>query len=457
MGIGRFWIVLALCVLLIPASAVLIPASAVRADEDGGEAKVDPEPESVTAEQRDAALKKMFAFLDDRLWKLGENGSSRKHYAAAMAGWAYLICGEKVKGEKKLPSRKKQITRIHDFLTQYAETVARGYERDDERIDKEAKKKKKKKKKDKPKGPPGFGMMGMRNAQYVWNLGVAAHFFAESAARGKSKSASKKSMRVITKVLAAAQQENGGWGHDDAQREGMGLPPIKIPKPGGDPLEYPGTLLGASNCALSGLGAAHAQLGGKKPTETMTRGRAYFVKFQNGDGTWPYDPTQKHEMRGRRGGGMGGAIAIARTSGSVLSLHLVGMDGGDEVIQRALAALDKSPQHLGDGHGSAGMALGFSAVLAAARGGEAWATFRRIYFPKILEKQHENGGCDCVCNDSPGVTNDTRELPGMKMPGWVDGGRVYVTAIHALILALDRAPSEGVPPLQEPKEKVVTR
>jgi len=454
MGTGRLWIVVALCAVFLPASAVFFPAAAVRADENGGEAKVDPDPAEVTAEQRDEALEKMFAFLDDRLWTLGENGSSRKHYAAAMAGWAYLICGEKVKGEKKLPSRKKQLGRIHEFLTRYAETVARGYERDDERIDKEAKKKRKK---DKPKGPPGFGRMGMRNAQYVWNLGVAAHFFAESAARGKSKSASKKTMRVITKALASAQQKNGGWGHDDAQREGMGLPPIKIPKPGGDPMEYPGTLLAASNCALSGLGAAHIQLGGKKPTDTIKRGRDYFVQYQNGNGTWPYDPSQKRAASGRMGGGMGGAIEIARTSGSVLSLYLAGMDSGDEVIQRALKAIDASPQHLGDGHGSAGMALGFSAVLAAARGGKAWATFRRIYFPKILAKQAENGGCDCVCNDAPGVTNDTKELPGMKMPGWVDGGRVYITAIHALVLALDRAQPKGVPPLETPKEKVVTR
>ncbi len=450
MGIGRLRIVVALFVLFVPAAAV-------RADENGGvdgggAAKVEPDPAEVTAEQRDAALKKMFAFLDDHLWKLGEHGSSRKHYAAAMAGWAYLICGEKVKGLKKLPSRKKELQRIHDFLTRYAETIERGYDRDDERLEKEPKKKK-----DEPKGPPGFGRMGLGNAQYVWNLGVAAHYFAESVARGKSKGASKKTLRVITKVLAAAQQENGGWGHDDAQREGMGLPPIRIPKPGGDPMTYPPTLLGASNCALSGLGAAHRQLGGKKPTDTITRGRAYFVEYQNGDGTWPYDPTQKHGMRGRGGGGLGGAIAIARTSGSVLSLHLAGMDGGDEVIQRALKALDANPQHLGDGHGSAGMALGFGAVLAAARGNEAWATFRRIYFPKILAKQRENGGCDCVGNDLPGVTNDTGELPGMKMPGWVDGGRVYVTAIHSLILALDRAPPRGVPPLRPPPGKVVTR
>ena len=151
------------------------------------------------------------------------------------------------RGSIRVPSRKKQLDRIRDYLDSYAERVARGYDQSDKR---EAKQKKRK---DPPKGPPGFdAMRGMQTAQYVWPLGQMAHFHAESVARGKSKSASKKSLRVIARLLAACQQENGGWGHDDAEREGMGLPPIQIPKPGGGSLTYPATLLAATNCALSG-------------------------------------------------------------------------------------------------------------------------------------------------------------------------------------------------------------
>lgn len=406
--------------------------------------------DEVTAEQRDEALVRMFKYLDDNLWKLGENGSTQKHYAAAVMGWASLICGEKIKDGKRLRSRTKQIQRARDHLAQYTERVARGYEQSDKRESK--------KKKDKPKGPPGFeGFMGMAPAQYVWSLGMAGHFHAESIARGKKKSAAKKHLRAVVKILQAAQQDDGGWGHDDARREGMGLPAIKIPKPGGGTLTYPGTLLGASNCALSALGAAHGQLGGK-PTKWMKAGVGHFRKFQNGDGTWPYDPAQKHDRSGAgMPAGMVGGIEIARTSGGVLSMYLCGVPMSDEAIVKALEAIDAKPELLSDGHGSAGMALQFGALLAAARGGKAWATFRKIFFPKILAKQNADGSCDCVCSDAFGVTNDTKPIGGMSMPGWIAGGRVYITAIHALIFALDRAAPKAIPAAPPQKEKVVTR
>ncbi|MDJ0974891.1 MAG: hypothetical protein QNJ98_10565 [Planctomycetota bacterium] len=422
-------------------------ASAEDAPATGGE---------VTPAMRDAALKRMFTYLDENLWKLGEHGSTRKPYAAAVAGWAYLLCIEKVKDGKKLPSRKKQLDRIRGYLDSYAERVARGYEQADKR---DAKKKKRDKP---PKGPPGFErMMGMQTAQYVWPLGQVAHFHAESIARGKSKSASKKALKKVFVVLGAAQQENGGWGHDDAERDGMGLPPIQIPKPGGGSLTYPATLLAATSCALSGLGAASLQTKSKSVGPVLEAGKAYLLKSQNTNGTFPYDPSQKHTMPASGGGmGMAGGIEVARTSGAVLSLLLAGVEPSDAAIQKALRAIDASPDQLGDGHGSAAMALQYSAVLAAVRGGEAWATFRKTFFAKILAKQNEDGSCDCVCNESPGVTNDTKAIPGMPAGaggGWVQGGRVYVTAIHALILALDRTPPKAIPSLKDPKAKVVTR
>ena len=63
-------------------------------------------------------------------------------------------------------------------------------------------------------------------------------------------------------MLAAAQQPNGGWGHDDARIPGFGIPEIPFPKPGGgtETLEYPETLVAATNCAAAGLGAAYRVL-----------------------------------------------------------------------------------------------------------------------------------------------------------------------------------------------------
>lgn len=418
----------------------------------------DPDPEAptdeVTAEQRDKALVRMFTYLDENLWKLGENGSTQKPYAAAVMGWASLICAEKIKDGKRLKSRTKQIARVRDYLAQYAERVARGYEQT------EPDDGKRKKKRKPANGPPGFDASAMmRASQYVWHLGQAAHFHAESMARGKQKSASKKHLRAVVKLLQMAQQEDGGWGHDDARREGLGLPAIKIPKPGGGTLEYPGTLLAACNCALSGLGVAHQQLGGK-PTKWMQAGIERFRSSQNGDGTWPYDPSQKHaRSEALQAGmpGMVGGIEVARTSGGVLSLYLCGTPLDDPAIVKALKAIDAKPELLSDGHGSAGMALHYGALLAATRGGEAWQTFRRIFFPKILAKQNKNGSCDCVCSDAFGVTNDTKPIGGFSMPGYVEGGRVYITAIHALIFALDRAGPRAIPLAPEAKAKVVTR
>ncbi len=401
----------------------------------------------VTAKERDKAIKKAFAYLDDELWKMQAGGSPRKHYAWGVAGWAYLIAEDRGDG-KKLPSRKKQIDRIWAELSRYAEEVARLYERDD-------KKRKKAEKKKRPGGlHPGMpDRMGMRTAQYTWTLSQAAHFFSEAAARGKKKSAAKKELRSIVRVLEASQQEDGGWGHDDASRPGMGLPPIQIPKPGGGSQGYPGTLLAASHCALAGLGQAHRILGNKK-SKAADRATAFFAKTQNGDGTFPYDPSQKH---GGRGGAMGGDIEVARTGGAVFALHCAGAKPGDPVVEKAIAAIDKNPEAMSEGHGSASMALQYSALACRVRGDAAWKRFRGIFFRRILDHQQEDGNFNCCCkHTSPGVTCDTKKLPGMRMSGYVEQQRVYVTAIYTLILLLDRTTVKNTPPLVPKADAVVT-
>jgi hypothetical protein len=409
-----------------------------------------PAPRSITAEERDEALVKAFAYLDDEIWKMQEGGSPRKQYTAATMAWAYLLAADKRgKGAKKLPSRKKQLDRLRGYLSQYVEQVVRVYDRDDEKAEKE---------RTRPGMPPGFA--GMRTSQYVWPLGIAAHYFAESLERGKSKKDSKEALRGIVRVLEAAQQESGGWGHDDASRPGMGLPPVKIPKPGGGSQEYPGTLLGASNCALSGLGVAHEVLGTTKKTEALERGITYFRESQDEGGTFPYDPSQRMGQDRLPEGAPEGsrvvqragfrALSVARTSGGVLAMLCAGAKKDDPDVRRALDAVDAHPEWASEGHGSASMALQLAAVLARARGDETWAAFRRTYFARILGKQQEDGSFDCACEEVTfGVTCDTKPLPGMgKMPGmdgWTEQARVYVTAIHALILLLDRCELESVP------------
>jgi hypothetical protein len=397
--------------------------------------------EEVTAEQRDKALASAFRYLDDNLWKLEDGGSPRRQYSLAVAGWAYLLASDRTGAP--LPPRKAQLDRIFDELARYVDRVERAYEKDDKRAKKGR--------------PPAVGPDGMpvdleqlRTAQFVWPLGVTAHFFAECAARGRRAGEARRALKSIVKILETAQQKDGGWGHDDASRAGMGLPPIRIPKPGGGQLDYPGTLLAASYCALSGLGVAHAALGTKR-AESLERGRAYFAGAQNGDGSFPYDPSQRHA--GETSVEMAGGIEAARTGGAAFALYCAGAAADDPTARKALDAIDRDPELLSEGHGSASMALQFGALLSRARGERAWRTFRSVFFPRILERQEKNGACSCACKgELAAVTCDTRPIPGM--PGadeYARGNKTYVTAIHALILALDRTAPRVLPPAPGPR------
>ena len=378
--------------------------------------------QDATPEARDKAIVAAIKHLDGAIWKLQQGGSPRREYTLAIAGWAYLLAADKPKLGKRLPGRRKQIDRIHKELVRYVERVEKLYE-----------------KSDKGRAPPA-GFAAMRTAQYTWPLSVAAHYFAESAARGKRKGECKRMLKTIAKILTAAQQENGGWGHDDASRPGMGLPPIQIPKPGGGKITYPATLLCASHCALAAVGTAH-RVAKAKSTDTRKKGRAYFEKAQNADGTFPYDPSQKLAHPSVH------PISLARTSGAVYAMFLAGAPKDDPVAKKALAAIDKHPEMMSEGHGSATMALQYGALLADARGDAAWRVFRRIFFPRILAKQDENGVFECVAiAKAPGVTVDGRPFPGMPDNSpWANQGKTYVTAIHTLILLLDRTDSRIAP------------
>jgi len=395
----------------------------------------------LTPEARDAAIARAYRYLDDNLWSLTEQGSPRKQYALAVAGWAYLIAADTPRGERKLPSRGKQLSRIRKYLTEYATLVAREYTPDDERAAKAGA--------SGDGGSPVPPRIGRGPVQFNWPLSMAAHFFAESMARKRKFGSSRKTLRSIVKVLEAAQQPDGGRGHDDASRPGMGIPPIPIPKPGknpGDPnatVTYPHTLLAACNCVLSALGVAHARLKSKNP-KSLAHGRRYFEAAQNKNGTFPYDPTQKHGAEG--GDATAGCTEIARTGGALFALLSAGANPQDPAILSALKAIDAKPEFLSEGHGSASMTLQFGALLSRARGREAWTRFRGIFLPRILNSQAEDGSFSCVCKQvSPGVTCDTRPIPGADWPGYKEGKAAYTTVLYVLILVLDRAELRAIP------------
>ena len=396
-----------------------------------------------TVAQRDAALKKAFAYLDDNLWKLNVGGSPRKPYAAAVAGWAYLLAGER--GGKRLPSRAKQLERIRDHLEQYLEQTERVYdrrERDERRP---------------PNRPPGMpDMSRMQATQFAWPLSMAAHFLAESMARGKNKRGSKALLKRIVAILERSQQPNGGWGHDDAQVPGLGIPDDVMPIPGG----YPKTLLAATSCAASALGTAHRALKARQ-AESLAKAIGYYREAQSRDGSFPYDPSQKVPARMPRmpNGADPFVLDRARTAGALFALYCLGVEGDDETATRAAELMEHSLADVSEGHGSATMALQFGALLARAQGDERWDAFRRIFFPRILAKQGDDGAFDCVClHEAFGVTCDSEPPGGLGgMPGYQQGTKVYVTAIHCLVLLLDRAPSKCAPPVPKAKGPVTPR
>jgi hypothetical protein len=178
---------------------------------------------------------------------------------------------------------------------------------------------------------------------------------------------------------------------------------------------------------------------------SLQKGRVYFENAQNGDGTFPYDPAQKHGMELPTE--MAGGIETARTSGAAFALVCAGVPADDPVVRRALESIDKKPEFMSEGHGSATMALQFGALLSRVREEPRWWTFRGIFLPRILAHQENDGSFACVClHESGAVTCDTRPIPGVPgMEMYVREQRVYVTAIHALILALDRSRPRALP------------
>jgi hypothetical protein len=402
----------------------------------------------VTPEARDAAIRKAFAVLDERAGGMNEGGSPQKQYTLAITAWASLLAGDKAEGAAKLPSRAKELDRLKDYLARYVESVAKEYEKSDAAAAKA-------KKSGKPApaedaDDQGLGAAFGRPAQYVWPLSMAAHFFAESYARGKDKGTAKAALKQAIDVLEAAQQPDGGWGHDDATRPGMGLPPIRIPRPGGDDLVYPPSLYAAGNCALSGLGVARAKLG-LKGSPAITKAFAHFADWQNGDGSFAYDKSQQRKGSGTEAGGAS-AIEVARTPGAFFALLCAGAPVSHPAVRAAARSMDAHPEWWSEGHGSATLNLQFAALAAKARGEAAWAQFRRLYFPKIVASQDEYGLCDCIAvAKEAGVTSDTEPIAGLSgMSDWTEQQRLYVTAIHALILLLDRATVQAIPPMPPP-------
>ncbi len=416
---------------------VVAAAGVVAARAGEGGAPKAPPAADVSPTARDACIAKACAYLDKALWNEADNlgGSPQKPYAAATAGWAYLLLGGK--SASPIPPRAKEIDRVEAYLEKYEAAVASAY------LD------------DKNKKAPASPLAGAAAAagfnfteatQFTWPFSAAAHFHAESLARNVRGKESRAALQLIVRALERGQQPDGGWGHDDASHAGMGLPPLPIPG-SPDKLVYPHTLLASSHCALGALGAAHRALG-TKDAPSLRRGREHFVAAQNGDGAFPYDRTQTEKSSPPRPDDLL-AIEVARTSGAVYAMLEAGAAAGDAPVAKALAMVDAHVAWGSEGHGSATLGLEYAALLARVRGGDAWAKFRAEFFPRILASQTADGSFDCACRHvSFATTCDTHPDPalaGAAGDSFASGARTYVAAIHVLVLALDRDESKSLP------------
>jgi len=409
--------------LLVAAAAVAAGAAATGHAGDGA-APPRPQRPEVTPQARDAAIAKACSFLDAGLWKLHDNnpGSPFKAFTAATAGWAYFLVSGKSAGP--VPSRAGELERVRSFLDRYEEGAA-GIILESRKLPSLSQ-------------VPGLGLIQVNaGTQFVWGFSAAEHFHAESLARGVRAKEARSALQLVVRALERAQQPDGGWGHDDASRPGMGRP--MLPVSGSEP--YPTTFVVASQCALAALANARRALAGPPPA-SLGRARDYVVSAQNGDGTFPCDPRHR-EAKARPKTAAPEAVDIeniARTSGAAYALIEAGAQPGDPALVKAFAAIDGHVPWFSESNTSATFGLEYAALLARSRGGDAWAAFRAEFFPRILEAQGADGSFVCACRAvSPETACDSKSQ--------ADDLHFCVTAIHLLILALDGDESLTLPKL----------
>jgi hypothetical protein len=420
------------------APLVLAAAAAVLADEPAPPAA--PEPAPVTAEQRDEALKRALKTLDDDLAKHFSAYEQQGVFASAVAGWAFLLLEERGEAAAPMPARSKSLARLAGHVDQYLQKVERFLDRGG-----------------KPPVPGGevprdLEEMDLNDGmQCNWPAAAAGLFFAEALQRGKLRAEAKAACVRALKILEATQQEDGGWGHDDGRRGGIGGVTLPIPDPTGrrGRLDYPKTLLSTSNLCATAVAALRRALK-KEGGESVKKARAYYLAAQNSDGSYPYDPSQT--CKEREGFGPSEMpIEAPLTAGALLAIRSLGA-GDLPCAAKALAFVEAQTANLSEGHGSASYGLMLSALEASQRGEAAWKTFRGHHLRRLLDAQGKSGTFACACkHGSFGTTCDTEPLPGgVEFPGHDEDSRMYVTALHTLILALDRTPSKALPPPAKP-------
>jgi len=355
----------------------------------------------VAAQAGDDAARKAIDFLDRTVPRLPDvGGTPRKQFVYATTGLVYLM-------DRSTRTGKDRIRPLKDYLARYADEVERQI-KDPDRL------------------PPRAGLASSSYlTQYTWSIAQTLWFFGELHAHGLYEAEMKKRIPRLVSILERAQR-GGGWGH--AQ-----LGPAAPARKEKDPLAglgvggYPSTLLSASNCAAIALGSVREIA----PSKAIEAARTYYREAQLSNGAFPYDPSQRSSGPAKTN--------PSRTAGSIYAMHCLGMPR-DRAMEKSINYIRQEFAFLPEGHGSSTLNLFHAALCCHALGKKDWERFKEEFFPRIIEKQGEDGHLDCICeNRAFGATNDSKDpFGGAAGNFFTDAQRAYTTSLHAFILLLDR-------------------
>ena len=355
------------------------------------------------ADARRAAIRKGFSYLDKHVFALpNASGTPRKQFTAAVVGLCHLM---------EPRTGKDVVKRVKDYLVAYVDEVERRT-KDPEQL------------------PSRHGVATSWNViQYTWPLSVAGLFFAELYLRGQHKREALATMERIVAILEDAQQSNGGWGHGkinaDPKRKRRNPFGIELPKMKGAG-GYPNTLVSSSNCVASTLGLLAGVLG-KDAVKSVGPARKYYRAAQLGNGSFPYDPSQRSAGFSKTN--------VGRTAGAIFAMACLGMPHDDH-FRRSVGYLDANRGWIAEGHGSPCLNLMHGALASYVLGRKEFDRFQKEYLRQVIEKQNGEGCLSCICGKRAfGVTCDSDERMGGFM---VLGQRAYTTALHTFVLLLDR-------------------
>ncbi|MHC5010804.1 MAG: prenyltransferase/squalene oxidase repeat-containing protein [Planctomycetota bacterium] len=372
----------------------------------------------VTLEERDGAISRGIGYLQRTVFQLPDaTGTPRKQFTVAVTGLVDLLAGD---GRTSTTRRRSTLAeKARRFLEAYV-TEVRERTVDPAQL-----------------AETSDATSSAHAMQYTWPIAMAGIFFGEMHARGLNEAEAARTLRTIVAILEAAQAPNGGWGH--AQFRGRGKPrgPSEMDGFGA----YPDTLLASSNLVATSLVLVRPVAPPEKD-DVFDRALTYFEYAELANGSFPYDPSQRAAHIDMTG--------VSRSAGAVLAMRLMGIEEDDIGVSRALELVDEHFEYLSEGHGSSTLNLLLAAFLQRLRGTQAWSRFKETFFRRILDDQAADGSFTCICqNKAFGSTNDSRPAGGgaggPAAAFFANHSATYVSAIHTLILLLDRTWPRLVP------------